>query len=63
MTELYEDSVRSQQMINRILHTDVKINANSLSLVPVYLQLCDLIKQDISIEHVNIINLLGLGYT
>ncbi len=56
MTELYEDPVDLEQMINRISNIDVAINANSLLLVPVYLQLCDLIKYDISMEHVNIIN-------
>ena len=56
MTELYEDPARSKQMINRVLNADIKINANSLSLVPIYLQLCGLIKHDISMEHVSIIN-------
>ncbi|KTD24118.1 hypothetical protein [Legionella maceachernii] len=56
MTELYEDPARAKQMINRTLNTDVKINPNSLLLVPIYLQLCDLIKHEISMEHVNIIN-------
>lgn len=56
MTELYEDPVYSEQMINRISNIDVAINANSLLLVPVYLKLCDLIKHEISMEHVNIIN-------
>ncbi|WP_298625666.1 hypothetical protein [uncultured Legionella sp.] len=56
MTELYEDPARSKQMINRVLNSDVTVNANSLLLIPVYLQLCDLIKNDISMEHVNIIN-------
>jgi hypothetical protein len=55
MAELYEDSERSKQMINSTLNTDIKINTNSLLLVPMYLQLCDLIKPEISMEHVNII--------
>jgi hypothetical protein len=43
------------QMINRTLDTDVEINTNSLLLAPMYLQLCELIKHEISMEHVNII--------
>jgi len=50
MTELYEDPARSKQMINRTLNTNVKINANSLLLVPMYLQLCELINHKISME-------------
>jgi hypothetical protein len=56
MAELYEDPERSKQMINSTLNADVKINANSLLLTPIYLQLCDLVKHEISMEHVNIIN-------
>jgi hypothetical protein len=54
MTELYEDPARIKQ-INRAFDVDIKINANSLLLVPVYLQLRTLIDQNISMEHVNII--------
>ena len=55
MTELYEDPARSKQMINRALNTNVKMHANSLLLMPIYLQLCELIKPEISMEHVQII--------
>lgn len=55
MTEFYEDPARSKQMINRLLNADIKTNVNSLLLVPIYLELCDLIEQEISMKHVNII--------
>ncbi|RUQ96562.1 hypothetical protein [Legionella septentrionalis] len=55
MAELYEEPTCSKQMINRALNTDIKTNANSLLLVPIYLELCDLIGHEISMKHVNII--------
>lgn len=53
MNELYDDPARSKQMINRELNTNVKTNPDCL--LPMRLQLCDLIQHELSMKHVKII--------